>query len=256
LILPGTLFIIATLPAFAADLAFELPSVPVSLNIAGQPVAITISGDISASPASRGENQQPFALNMRADLADLQSHMTPLLQAELNESNRCGERISVEQATLVPAAPAGNLAVQLHFEKWVCFKAFGKENAKRLLSGDGTVNVLLTPRVAEDGNTVRLDAQVGNIEADGSVGDLLHSESGAALIPQLRDKIREALLKAIQKSALLETVVPERARPFVTIQSVAFTERGTGILQLNLTGKLQVPADQLSSILAQLQSRK
>ena len=48
----------------------------------------------------------------------------------------------------------------------------------------------------------------------------------------------------------------QKPRPFVTIQSVAFAERGTGILQLNLTGRLQVPADQLSSILAQLQSRK
>jgi hypothetical protein len=250
------LFILVALPGLAADLAFDLPSFPVSLNIAGQPVAITISGEIYAAPAKPGDSEQPFAVNLHADLADLQSHMTPLLQTELNQSNRCGERISVETATLVPAAPAGNLAVQLHFEKWACLKAFGKENAKRLLSGDGTVNVLLTPQVAEDGNTVRLDAQIGNIEADGSVGDLLHSEFGAALMPQLRDKIREALLKAIQKAAMLDAVVPERARPFVKIQSVAFAERGTGILQLNLTGRLQVPADQLSSILAQLQSRK
>jgi hypothetical protein len=228
------------LAALAADPVYEIPALPVSLNVGGQPVAITISGDIS------GSGEQLFALNLHADLSDLQSHMTPLLQAELNQSNRCGERISVERAMLMPAAPAGSLTVQLHFEKWACFKAFGKENAKRLVGGNGTVNVTLTPRL-ENANTVRLDAEIGNIDADGSLGELLHSEYGVTL----RDKIREALLKAIQKSTSLEAVVPAQAQPFVTIQTVAFAERGSGILILNLTGHLQAPAGQVSAILEQ-----
>jgi hypothetical protein len=226
---------VAALPlaALASDVALEIPPVPVSLTIGGQPVEIVMSGNIS-----------DHTLNLHADLSDLQSHMTPLLQAELNQSNRCGDRISVEKATLAPAAPGGNLTVQLHLEEWVCFKAFGKENAKKLLGGNGTVNVLLTPRLG-GADTVRLDAEIGVIDADGSLGELLHSEYGAAL----RDKVREALLKAIQKSAGLEAVIPEQARPFVTIQSVAFAERGTGILVLNLAGSLQVPGERLSSIL-------
>jgi hypothetical protein len=256
--------VLAALPAAAltADLAFEIPPVPVSLNIAGQPITIVISGDISGSAAitrgTPGESQQPFTLTLHADLSDMQSHMTPLLQAELNQSNRCGERISVEKATLLPGAPTGNLTVQLHFEKWVCIKALGRENAKRLASGNGTVNVILTPRVQEEGaggavnQAVRLDAEIGNIEADGSLGELLHSEYGATL----RDKIREALLKAIRNSTSLEAVVPERARPFVTIQSVAFAERGTGILLFDLTGKLQIPGEQVSAVLEQFRNRK
>src|SRR5580658_8271988 len=131
-------------------MAFDIPPVPVSLNVAGQPVAIVVSGNVS------GAAEQPLALNLHADLSELQSHMTPLLQTELNQSNRCGERISVERATLVPAAPAARMTVQLHFEKWACFKAFGKENTTRLVGGNGTVQVLLTPRVGED-QTVRLD---------------------------------------------------------------------------------------------------
>jgi hypothetical protein len=234
------------LAALGADLAFEIPPVPVSMNIGGQPVEIVISGDIS----NHG-GKDPFTLNLHADLSDLQSHMTPLLQAELNQSNRCGERISVEKASLMPAAPGGNLTVQLHFEKWACFKAFGKENAKKLVGGNGTVNVLLTPRVA-DSNTVRLDAEIGTIDAEGSLGELLRSEYGGAL----RDKIREALLKAIQRSANLETVVPEQARPFVTIRSAAFAERGTGILVLDLAGRLEIPGEQISSILEQFHSRR
>jgi len=224
----------------------------VSLNIAGQPVALTISGNISGAPASRGESEQSFNLTLRGDLSDFQNHLTPLLQAELNQSNRCGERIAIEHATLAPAAPAGRLTVQLHFEKWACFKAFGKQNAKRLLGGNGIVQVILTPRV-EEGKTVRLDAEIGNIDADGSLGEVLRSGSvGAAM----RDKIREALLKAIQKSSDLEAVVPAQARPFVTIQSAAFADAGSGRLALNLAGRLLVPGPQVSSVLEQFRNHR
>jgi hypothetical protein len=233
------------LPVLGADFAFEIPPVAVPLNVAGQPVVITVSGDLSGF-------QDSIMLKLHADLADLQSHITPLLQAELNQSNRCGERISVEKATLAPAPPAGSLTVELHFEKWVCIKALGRENAKRLVGGNGTANVTLTPALG-DGNTVRLDAKIGNIDADGSLGELLRS---GTMGDALRDKIREALLKAIQKSNVLEAVVPPQARPFVTIQSVAFAERGSGILMLDLTGRVLVPAEQISSLLAQFQNHR
>jgi hypothetical protein len=244
--------VLAALPAAApgADFTFEIPSVPVSVNIAGQPVAITISGDVSGSAANQGENA--FGLHLRADLADFQNHLTPLLQAELNQSNRCGERIAIQNATLVePTAPTGRLTVQLHFEKWACFKALGKENAKRLLGGNGTVQVILTPRV-ESASMVRLDAEIGNIDADGSLGVLRSGSLGATL----RDKIREALLKAIQKSADLETVIPAQAQPFVTIQSIAFADGGSGRLALNMAGRLMVPAQQISSVLEQFRNRR
>jgi hypothetical protein len=240
-----TVLIALPLAALGADVSFEIPAVPLPLSIAGQPVTIPVSGNVS------GASGQPLNLNLHAELTDLQSHMTPLLQTELNQSNRCGERISVERATLVPAAPAGRMTVQLHFEKWACFKAFGKENTTRLAGGNGTAQVLLTPRV-DEGQTVRLDAEVGNIDADGSLGELLHSDYGNTL----RDKIREALLKAIQKSSGLETVVPEQARPFVTIQSVEFAERGTGILMLNLAGRVKVPLEQVSSVLDQFRGKR
>ena len=242
-----TCIVFAGLPlaAWAADVSFEIPAVPLSLSVAGQPVTIPVSGNVS------GASGQPLNLTLRAELTDLQSHMTPLLQTELNQSNRCGERISVERATLVPAAPAARMTVQLHFEKWACFKAFGKENTTRLVGGNGTVQVLLTPRL-DEGQAVRLDAVIGNIDADGSLGELLHSDYGNTL----RDKIREALLKAIQKSSGLEAVVPAQARPFVTLQSVEFAERGTGILMLNLAGRVMVPGEQVSSVLEQFRNKK
>lgn len=237
--------------ASGADFTFEIPPAPASLNIAGQAVTITVSGNISGAPAGKGERDESLNLSLRADLTDFQKHLTPLLQEELNQSNRCGERVSVENATLVPAVPAGHLTVQLHFEKWVCVKAFGKENAKRLVGGNGTVQLLLTPRV-EEGNAVRLDAEIGDIDADGSLGDLLRSEYGATL----RGKIREALLKAVQKSTSLETVVPAQARSFVMIQSIAFADGGSGFTALNLTARILVPGEQVSSLLEQFRNRR
>ena len=63
----------------------------------------------------------------------------------------------------------------------------------------------------EESNAIRLDAEVGKIDADGPLGDLLRAGSlGAAL----RDKIRESLLKAIEKSADLEVVVPAPGQSF------------------------------------------
>jgi hypothetical protein len=238
--------------ALSADLAFEIQPVATSVNIAGQPVAIVVSGSISGAAAGRSQNDQPLNLSLRADLADFQNHLTPLLQVELNQSNRCGERISVEKATLVPAAPAGRLTVQLHFEKWACFKAFGKENAKRLVGGNGAVEVVLTPRV-DQGHTMRLDAEIGNIDADGSLGQMLRSGSFG---PALRDKIREALLNAIRKSADLQVIIPPQAQPFVAIQSIAFGDAGSGRLTLSLTARLTVPGPEISSILEQFRSKK
>jgi hypothetical protein len=173
------------------------------------------------------------------------------MQTELNQSNHCGERISIEQATLEPAAPTGHLNVQLHFEKWACLKVFGKENAKRLIGGNGTVQVILTPRV-EDGKAVRLDAEVGKIDADGSLGEVLRSGSLGVAV---RDKIRAALLKAIEKSTGLEAAIPEQARPFVTIQSAAFADAGSGRLSLNLAGQLLIPSAQVSAVLDQFRKR-
>jgi hypothetical protein len=239
----------AALPG--AELVLDIPPVPLTMTVAGQAVSIIVAGKISGAG---GAGSQPLSLDLQADFTDLQSHMTPLLQVELNQSNRCGERISVEKATLVPAAPAGSMTVQLHFEKWVCIKAFGRENAKRLVGGDGSVQVLLTPVLGMDesqNQTVRLEAEVGRIDADGSLGEVLQSNYGTAL----RDKIREALLKAVQKSTNLETVLPEQARPFVTIQRVSFAEKGTGMLMLNVGGRIMVPPDKIASILGTFPQR-
>jgi hypothetical protein len=185
------------------------------------------------------------------------------LQAELNKSDRCGERVSISNATLAPAAPAGNLTVQLHFEKWICVKALGRDDAKRLLGGDATVQVILTPRL-ENGTaaqsaagqtanqSVHLDADIGTIDANGPLGELLRS---GAVGTALRDKIREAMLKAIQKSVELDGVIPPETKQYLTVQTIGFADAGFGRLALDLAGRLQVPGAQIASLLTQFSNR-
>ncbi len=231
--------------ALSADLTFEIPPTPVSVTIADQPVAIVLSGSVmSEGPALR--------LNLHADLGDFQQRLTAILHKELDKSDRCGERIALEDAQLLPAAPAGILTAHMHVEKWVCIKAFGKENAKRLLGGNGMVEMRLTPRI-EGGSGVAMDAQVGRIEADGSLGEVLRS---GALGDALKDRIREALLKSVRKAADMNSLLPEQAREYANIGSLAFTDRGSGRLGLDVEGTLQIPEDRLASVMEQFRHRK
>lgn len=267
LILRSALVALALIPVIgsSAEFTFEIPPVPVSVEIGGQHVVLTISGEVSGVPMRPGVSDQPFLLDLRADLGDFQAHLTPLLQTELNKADRCGERVSVGNTTLAPAAPAADLTVQLHFEKWICIKALGRDSAKKLLAGDATVHVILTPSMGSIENsaaaktpsptrqTVRLDAEIGAIDADGPLGDLLRSGSVGSAV---RDKIREAMLKAFQKSTELEGVMPAEAQRYVTIQKAAFADRGSGRLELDLTGRLQIPGEQVSSVLEQFGNRK
>jgi hypothetical protein len=151
----------------------------------------------------------------------------------------------------VPAEPAGLLTVRLHYERWACAKALGKQITTKLAAGNGVVPVKLTPAV-EGGRTVRLDPEVGTIEADGSLGELLRSGS---LGERLRGKIRDALASAIQKNSNFDTTVPPALQGIATIQSVQFTNAGSGRLALAITGQFRVAAEQLQLLLGQLKEQ-
>ena len=145
---------------------------------------------------------------------------------------------------LAPAAPSGLLTATLHYEKWGCAKVFGKQVVKRLAGGNGTIQVHLTP-VVDANSTVRLAAEMGSVEADGSLGELLRSGSlGAAL----RDKVRTTLSSAMEKANLAATV-PREIQTLTTIQSAEFADRGEGRLLLGLTGELRVSGQQLQSLI-------
>lgn len=55
-------------------------------------------------------------LRLTADLGDLQANLTALLGSQLNRLGRCGERLSVERASLRPRPPSGLLKASFHDE--------------------------------------------------------------------------------------------------------------------------------------------
>ena len=81
-----------------------------ALKIEGQPVAITVWGTIGGTASVDGK--EIVSLKLEADLSDLQRQIAPILKAQLNQDNRCGERMSLEQAALTPDAPGAPLARQ------------------------------------------------------------------------------------------------------------------------------------------------
>jgi hypothetical protein len=231
----------------AQNLTFNVPPVKIPFMVKDQAVSITASALISMVSSDR--DQAVFKLKLTADLADLQQNMTGLLSEQLDKDDHCGDRISIEHASLMPADPASLATVQLHYERWACLKAFGKQQAKRLIAGNAVVPVKLTPGVAEDNTELRLVPEVGTIEADGSLGELLQSGTVGAMI---REKVQAAILSAMQKGTNLSVTLPTAAQGYATIQSAEFKDAGSGRLTVVLDGQLRITQAQVKMLSKQL----
>src|ERR1039458_7989570 len=178
--------LILTVVCLAQTDTLQLPPLRTSNVLEGQPVAISIWGSVS-----------PAHLSATVDLADFQEHLTPILAAQLNRSDKCGERLTVQKAAL---AASGLLTANVHYEHFGWAKAFGKEITKRLVGGDAVVEVNLTPTVAD--NRIGMDAEVRKIDADGSLGEALHSGSFGNSIKQ---RIAANIESSVRKSADLKS---------------------------------------------------
>lgn len=225
---------------------FELPPLSTTVDVKGQPLAVTVTAAIAQRPSG-------MAATLDVGLADLQRNILPILAAQLNQSNRCGERIEMHSANLQPAAPSALLEANLHFENWACAKAFGREIVKRLVGGDATVRVRLTPRI--DNAALGMDSEVTSVDADGSLGELLHSgKLGEALQQKMRDSIASALQKAMNPRTVLppalQEIVTPRAAQFN--EGPKFNEGPRGPLLLHVSGDVRISPDQAAALLEKL----
>jgi hypothetical protein len=224
-LLAGLLFAAACL----AQSTLTIPKVRTTINVEQQPIEITLWGTISGS-----------ILALTIDLGDLQAHLTEVLSAQLNKSDRCGDHLTVEQAAIAPAAPSGMLTANVNFERFACVKAFGKQIVKRLVGGHAVIEVNLTPAVQE--NNISIAADVRKMDADGSLGDVLRSSS---LGDSIRDEISDSIESAIQKSADLKSTLPGSTEKAVTLQRIQFADGGAGRLWLIVGGNVRLSAEQL-----------
>jgi hypothetical protein len=132
-------------PARNEDFTFRIPPQRIPLNMENQPLSVIASGNISVG--TRGHDEYILKLELDADLSDLQQNITTILQSQLDKNDPCGDRIAIEHASLMPAGPAGRAVVQLHYERYTCVKAFGKRMAKKLVGGNGLIQMKFTPTV-------------------------------------------------------------------------------------------------------------
>jgi len=217
--------LIAAVVCLAQTDTLKLPPLKTSITVEGQPVAITVWGAVS-----------PAHLSATVDLGDFQDHLTPILAAQLNRSDKCGERLSVEKVVLLPS---GLLTANVHYERFGCAKAFGKEITKRLVGGDAVVQVSLTPTVEE--NHIAMGAEVLKIDADGSLGEALRSGSFG---DSIRQKIANSVESSIRKSADLKSALPAGVDSVLTLRTVRFADGGSGRLWLEMEGELHLSAEQ------------
>jgi len=239
----GSILIVAAC-ASADDLVLKIPPVSTSLDIKGTPVKITAWGEVANSKSGA------FAVTLTADLADLQANLTALLAAQLDRSDRCGERMSVQHAAIEPAAPSATLTATIHYERFACIKALGKEHVKRLVGGDAVVVVKLTPSFGADG--IAMASEVQRIDADGSLGDLLHSGS---LGDSVKEKIANGVQSSIRKGLDLKATLPPALESAASIQTVRFVNGAEGHLWISASGAARLSAAQFQALAKQLQPR-
>jgi hypothetical protein len=142
--------------------------------------------------------------------------------------------------------------VQLHYERWACAKVFGKEKSKKLVGGNAVIEIKLTPAVEQDNTELRLVPEVGKIEADGSLGELLRSGS---LGDMLKEKIRAAILSALQKGTNLSATIPPAIQGHVEIRDAEFKDAGGGRLAVLLVGEGRITKEEIQALSRQVKER-
>jgi hypothetical protein len=235
--------------ATAQNAVFKIPPVKIPLDIKDQPITITASAILTLTTKDR--NLRILNIQLTGDLSELQRNLTNLLSSQLDKDDRCGERVAIQNATLKPSEPASVAVVQLHVERWACVKVLGKQAAKKLLGGDAQIQIKLTPAIDKDSTELRLVPEVGDIQADGSLGELLRS---GALGDTIRDKIRSSILSALQKGTNLAATLPPAVQGYVTIQNAEFRDAGDGSLLVVLDGEARITQEQVKLLSEQVKS--
>ena len=225
-----------------ANLAFKLPATQNSQTIAGQSISVPVSGDMVRTSTDAGHNIFHFMLG--AGLYDFQQNIAGILRPALSRSPSCGERVEIKQAQLVPAPPSGVVTAQLHFERWICATGSPTEAS----GGDGTIEVKLTPTVA-DGKGLALASEIVRVDATGFLKNMLRSGD---LGEGLRDQIAATVLSVLREAANPKVALPPAAQESVSLRKAEFQNAGSDKLGFMLEGELRVSEEDTKLIGEQL----
>lgn len=231
--------------ASGQDSTFTLPAVKSTARIGSGVVRLISAGQLSQT-AVEGR-QRTFKLQLTADLSDLQQNITELLRAEVDRSDRCGERVTVQQAMLSPASPASALFVRLHYERWICTRLGGQTSTNEIAESDGSVEMQLTPMLGKSG--AEISSQLGRIEGSAMMADAVRQ---GRLGDDLRDTAGRLLLSCIQAGTDLKTALPSAVQADAVLQNAKFADGGAGSLIVVLEGQAQISDEQANLLASQL----
>jgi hypothetical protein len=224
------------------DVSFHLPKIRNHVRLAGNEIAIDVSGELSQ--IAREADRRTFQLQSIIDLSEMQRSMTEIMNAQL-ASNGCGVRLAVRRATLMAATPASSLVLQLHYERWSCTQSFGQTE---LAEADGSVEIKLTPAVDKSG-ALSLTSEFKRIDASGMMADDLRSGSLGDIV---RDKVSASVLASLQSGADFGSTLPAALKHGVTLQNAKFQDPGSSGLKAVLEGQVILSDEQANMLASQL----
>ncbi len=234
--------------ATGQDLAFTLPQVKQAVQVQNLTIPVGVSGVLTQIAAQGG--QRCFKLELTADLTELQQDITELLRSQLDSSETCGRRVSIQQATLTSSSPASLLVVRLHVERWMCLRSSGQSTSTELAENDGTVEIKLTAAIEkEKQNALAIKAVFGRIDATGMLGDELRS---GTLGEDLQDKAAQSLLSAVRAATDFKVALPLALQNSATLQNARFQDLGVGGLSVVLEGQVEISNAQAEQLASQL----
>ena len=231
--------------ASGQDVAFTLPKVRSQISIGSRTIAVDVSSELSQT-ASQAD-QRTFQLETTVDLSELQQSITEILNARLYSAG-CGERLSVNRATIVPATPASTLALQLHYERWSCMGRAGQSSMNEVAESNGSVEIKLTPAFG-DANALHLAPEFKRIDATGMMADDLRSGD---LGDFLRDKVSAAILPALLEGANFKAIMPGVLQSGVTLEAARFQDPSGSGLKSVFEGHVHLSNDQVNLLASQL----
>ena len=239
------------IPSEGQDLTFHLPQVTTSAEIAGRQVSIPVAGEAVRSAVTDGRSL--FDFRVVADLSDLQDNATDIFRSQLTSTSRCGQRIEVKQAMLLPQSAGSVAELHLHHERWICPSGAEPGGGGELLlaAGDATVEIKLVPSADPNGD-LHLAAEVGHVDADEVFRDsLLTGPLGAKLAGQISNLV----LPIMKTGADLGAILPPAAHQSVSIEKAQFQANDAGQLRLVLDGQLRFSEEQIKEFAAQLKQQ-
>jgi len=229
-----------------ADVAFTIPAFKTSTAVGGQRIAILSSTVITRSGTEDGENKYKIVLT--ADLSDLEPNLTAALGTALNGGDRCGERYSVEDATLGRSTGTSVVVTtKMYAERWACSRSLGE---RELAEGRGSADVKATPVLGTNGQ-VEIRTEMGATEAKGFLEDSLH---GGVLGPKLQQMVAWLLETAIRATDFKATL-PAAGANVAKMQTARFQGTEGGDLNVILEGEMKMSEEQVKALGDQLRER-